>query len=92
MAQEYDKVWKENIEEIILPLAKKMLNIFPEMMEQISTDLQRTLERKPDFLRKVKSADAATSDYILHIEFQSNDNEEMAYRLLEYHALLLRKF
>jgi hypothetical protein len=30
MAQDYDKVFKENMEEIILPLAEKVLNINPE--------------------------------------------------------------
>jgi hypothetical protein len=38
MAQDYDKVFKENIEEIILPLAEKLLNIHPEKLEEIPDD------------------------------------------------------
>lgn len=48
MSQDYDKIFKENIEEIILPLAKKVLNIDPEGLEEIPDDLQHTIERKPD--------------------------------------------
>ncbi len=89
MAQDYDKIFKENIEEIILPLAKKLLNIDPEGLEEIKDDLQYTIERKPDFLKKVIHKDS-TKDYILHIEFQVKDEPEMIYRMLEYYALLLR--
>jgi len=52
--------------------------------------LQTTLERQPDFLRLVQQADGGT--YILHIEFQSNDQAAMIYRMAEYKAILLRKF
>ena len=32
MAQDYDKIFKENIEEIILPLAEQLLNIKVEKL------------------------------------------------------------
>ncbi len=41
MAQEYDKIFKENIEQIALPLAEKLLGIRPEKLEEISLDLQK---------------------------------------------------
>jgi predicted transposase/invertase (TIGR01784 family) len=91
MAQDYDKIFKENIEEIILPLAEKILNIKPEKLEEIPDDLQKTIERKPDFLKKMLYSDKS-KDFILHIEFQKEDNQEMVYRMYEYHALLLRKY
>lgn len=91
MGQDYDKIFKENIEEIILPLAKKVLNIDPEGLEEIPDDLQHTIERKPDFLKKVVHKDSK-KDYILHIEFQVADEPEMVYRMLEYYALLLRDY
>jgi predicted transposase/invertase (TIGR01784 family) len=90
MAQDYDKIFKENIEEIILPLAEKLLGIVPEGLEEVSIDVQRTIERKPDFLKKVVHKDS-TKDYILHIEFQLADEKDMVYRMLEYYAMLLRK-
>lgn len=51
MAQDYDKIFKENIEEIILPLTEKLLNIHPEKSEEIPDDLQRTIERKPEIAK-----------------------------------------
>lgn len=91
MAQDYDKIFKENIEEIALPLAKKLLGINPEKLEEIPDDLQRTIERRPDFLKKVVHKDS-TKDYILHIEFQVVDEPKMMYRMLEYYAMLLRNY
>jgi hypothetical protein len=91
MAQDYDKIFKENIEEIILPLAEKLLNIHPEKLEEIPDDLQRTIERKPDFLKKVLHKDPS-KDYILQIEFQLEDDTEMVYRMSEYFTMLLRKY
>jgi predicted transposase/invertase (TIGR01784 family) len=91
MAQEYDKIFKENIEAIILPLAEKLLAIYPERLEEIPDDLQTTIERRPDFLKKVAHAKSEL-DYILHIEFQTEDEPEMVYRMHEYCAILLRKY
>ncbi len=91
MAQDYDKIFKENIEEIILPLAEKLLGIHPEKLEEIPDDLQTTIERKPDFLKKVTHTDSV-KNYILHIEFQKDDEPKMAYRMHEYCGILLRKY
>ncbi len=91
MAQDYDKIFKENIEEIILPLAEKLLHIRPEKLEEIPDDLQTTIERKPDFLKKVVHQDSS-KNYILQIEFQKDDEPKMAYRMNEYCAILMRKY
>jgi hypothetical protein len=91
MAQDYDKIFKENIEEIILPLTEKLLDIHPEKLEEIPDDLQRTIERKPDFLKKVVHKDNS-KDFILQIEFQLDDDFDMVYRMLEYYSMLLRKY
>ena len=91
MANDYDKIFKENIEELFLPMAGKLLQLYPEKLEEIPDDLQITIERKPDFLKKVVHTDTV-KDYILHIEFQTEDDTEMVYRMIEYNALLLRKY
>lgn len=91
MAQDYDKIFKENIEEIILPLAEKLFDIHPERLEEIPDDLQITIERRPDFLKKVLHTDS-NKDYILQLEFQKEDEPKMVFRMLEYHSLLLRKY
>jgi predicted transposase/invertase (TIGR01784 family) len=91
MANDYDRIFKENIEELILPLAEKVLGIHFPNIEEIGDDLQDTVERKPDFLKLVKHENN-NLDYILHIEFQSTDEERMEYRMLEYYSILLRKY
>ena len=90
MSNEYDKIIRENIEEVILPLADKILGISPVSMEEIPDDLQTTIERKPDFLKKVITESG--EEFILQIEFQANDNTEMVYRMLEYRSIITRKY
>ena len=52
MAQEYDKIFKENIEQVALSLTEKLLGIRPKKLKEISVDLQKTIERKPDLSKK----------------------------------------
>jgi len=59
MAQEYDKIFKENIEPLILSFAKKLLHIDPDSLEEIPSDLQYTIEQKTDFLKKVNQPNPA---------------------------------
>jgi predicted transposase/invertase (TIGR01784 family) len=69
---------------------KKVLGIEPESMLEIPDDLQRTIERYPDFLKIItgKSSDV----FVLHIEYQAADDDEMLERMLEYFSLLYRKY
>ena len=90
MAQEFDKIIKENIEEVFLPLAEKYLGIKIKSSRKISPKLQTTLEREADFLRIVTTDQL--EKFILHIEFQTNDEADMVYRMAEYNAILLRKY
>jgi hypothetical protein len=77
--------------EAILPgLAKKFLDIRARQMEDLPNEIQHTIERKPDLLKKVIDTNGET--FILHIEFQTTDDEEMPYRMLEYFAMLSRRY
>ena len=89
MANEYDKIFKENIEELLPFVVAKLLGIGIDQLEEIPDDVQTTVERKPDFLKKVNDPAGV---YLLHIEFQSKRDYEMPYRMLEYYALLLRQY
>ena len=86
MPNEYDRIIKENIEAVILPLSAKLFGIRPETMEEITVDLHLTLERKPDVTRKITDERARKS--ILHIEFQVGDEAAMVLRMQTYRALL----
>ena len=53
MANHYDKILKENIEEILTPLAEKLLNISLANAKELPDAIQITLEREPDILKMV---------------------------------------
>ncbi len=90
MAQDYDKIFKENIEELLPSMAKVILEIDPFSMEEIPDDLQHTIERRPDFLKKVHPK-AGRESYILHLEFHVKD-EEMVKREFEYYGMLFKEY
>lgn len=90
MSQQYDKILKENIEAVFLPLAEKYLKISIESFRKLPGKIQSTIEREPDFIRIVKTKDQ--QEFILQIEFQTADQKDMIYRMAEYHGLLLKKY
>jgi hypothetical protein len=86
MANHYDKILKENIDEILLPLAEKLLGISFENSEEIPDKIQITIEREPDFLKIIEEK------YILHLEFQTADEKNMVDRMYVYHSFLWSKY
>ena len=90
MAKQYDKIIKENIEQIFLPLAEKYLGIKIIKSEQLPEKIHITEEREPDFTKIVVTDTGET--FILHMEFQTTDDKEMVYRIAEYKAMKMRKF
>lgn len=89
-ASQYDKIFKENIEAVILSIMQNMLDIIPVSLEELPDDIQFTKERKPDVLKKVTDKDGNT--FVLQIEFQVADESEMIYRMGEYYFMLERKY
>ena len=87
---DYDRIFKESIEQLILPLSQKLLGIEIQSVKGLSTTLSLTLERQPDFLKQVTDADGNV--FILHLEFQSDNDKRMAARMLVYVALLYEKY
>ncbi len=90
MAGHYDKILKENIAAIFLPLAEKFLGIHILKSEELKDKVQVTLEKEPDFIRTVETQEGER--FILHIEFQRADEEGMVYRMQEYYSILRRKY
>ncbi len=89
-ANQYDKIFKENIEAVTMALIEKVLGIQVVYSEKLQTDLPRTLERKPDQLLQITDTSGLT--FILHLEFQLADEEAMVERMFEYRAILRRKY
>lgn len=87
----YDKIFKENIESLLFPLALKVLGLpEPEGILEIPDDLQYTIERKPDFLKLITDK-AGEGLYVLHVECQTTDEPDMLPRMLIYRALLYNR-
>ena len=89
-SSQYDKIFKENIEAVISSIMQNILEITAVSMEELPDDIQYTKERKPDVLKKVTDTKGET--FVLQIEFQVANDDEMAYRMLDYKAMLMRKY
>jgi len=89
-SNQYDKIFKENIEAVTLALVEKVLGIAIAHYKKLPLELQRTIERKPDQLLKI--TDTKGDTFLLQLEFQLADEVGMISRMLEYRALLYRKY
>ena len=87
---DFDKIIKENIEALFMPLLDKLLGIRIKTAEDVGEKFQSTIEREPDFLKHVVDMDGA--EFLLQLEFQTNNEQGMVYRMAEYKAILQRKF
>ena len=90
MGNDYDKILKENIAALLLPLTEKYLGIRIKDSRELKDKLQTTIEKEPDFIRVVRTD--TDEEFILHLEFQTQDEEGMVYRMQEYYGLLRRKY
>ena len=86
----YDKIIKENLEVTLPVIIKDLLGLQIIVSEELPDDVQHTKERKPDALKKV--TDSAGNTYVLHVEFQLEDEKEMVYRMAEYKVMLMRRY
>ena len=89
-ANQYDKIFKENIEAVIPSLMQKVLGITALISDELPDDIQHTKERKPDVLKRITDIEGNT--FVLQIEFQVSDEPEMIYRMAEYKVMLLRVY
>lgn len=76
--------------EVLPMLVKDILGINITNREDLPESLQHTRERSPDQLSKITDDHGET--YILHIEWQSKDDPSMDNRMLNYRAMLRKKY
>ncbi len=89
-SSQYDKILKENIEAVISSIMQNVLEITAISMEELPDDIQHTKERKPDTLKKI--TDDKGNTFVLQIEFQVKNDDDMVHRMLDYKAMLFRKY
>src|SRR4051812_20317692 len=86
----YDKILKENMESLLPVIIKDVLQLDISDTEEIPDDLQYTKERKPDVLKIV--TDRNNNTFVLHLEWQTQNEKDMVYRMAEYAVMLQRKY
>ena len=89
---QYDKIIKENILNLIPALLKRVVGLETFRVEDLPIiKLQTTLEREPDFLKLIYDANFKEGR-IMQLEFESGNESYMAMRMLEYCGIIHRKF
>ena len=86
----YDRIFRENIESIFLPIIERHLNIKIKNKEPLPEKLVSTVEREVDTLYRIETV--AGDKFLLHWETQTRNDKNMLYRVGEYHALDLKKY
>lgn len=89
-ANQYDKIFRENIESIFMPLVERSLGIVIAGKKVLPVKIVNTNVREMDSLFRIKTTKG--QEFILHMEVQTKDDKEMIYRVSEYHALCLKKY
>lgn len=85
----FDKILKENIKQMIKPLAEELLQKTIKSIKPLPAKLQTTLELESDDFNLIETMDGKKS--ILHLEFETSLTKDMVYRVGEYHAVKQRK-
>jgi hypothetical protein len=89
-ANQFDKIFRENMEAALPGIMEHVLGLKIARSEELPDDIQHTKERRPDLLKKV--TDTAGNTYILHMEYQAKNDMDMAYRMAEYSIMLQWKY
>lgn len=90
MSQDFDKIFKENIAALLIPLAKKLLGIDIIHSEEMKDKLQTTIEREPDYLSLIETNEG--KKYLLQLEFQTSNDDKMLLRMQEYYSILRKQY
>lgn len=86
----YDKIIKENVHKFSKEFTQEILGLNIVASEELQESLQHTKETIPDQLSKVM--DHTGKSYILHVEWQSDNDPAMDNRMLEYRVMLRRRY
>ncbi|MFN0013921.1 MAG: hypothetical protein ACKVU2_05180 [Saprospiraceae bacterium] len=90
MPNDFDRIFRENLDELLPFIANKLLGLDLSRTEVLADKVQVTLEREVDSFRKVRHDDPSL-DYGVHWEFQSGD-EDMRGRNLFYYGFFYQRY
>ena len=90
--QAYDKIMRENLLELFLPLVPEQLNLTIKKVSPLPDKQPTTVVRETDSFLLIETDSETEPKFILHIEFERTDNPDMIYRMVEYHGIELMKY
>jgi hypothetical protein len=90
--QLYDKIMRENLQELFLPLVAEELNVKIKNVQPLPDKQATTILRETDAFLLITTYSKEKPKFILHLEFESQDTKDMIYRMSEYHGIELRKY
>jgi len=86
----FDQIFKEYAEPIFLPFIERLLGYKIIKKQSLKDKMQTSIERECDFLFEITLENS--DHFILHIEFQSQDDPSMLLRMTEYHGIIFKKY
>ncbi|MEM6272144.1 MAG: hypothetical protein AAF998_22090, partial [Bacteroidota bacterium] len=90
MPNQYDSILRENFSKILLPFIQRRFNFEILTEEDLPENLQKTVNRQMDFVKRITTKQQ--EEFILHVEFQTQNDPKIIFRMNLYHALLLEKY
>ena len=84
----YDKAIKENFEKSLKTIIQNVDGLHIVKSQPLRTKMQHTKERDPDELSKIWLSDG--TEAILHAEVHLKDEDEVNFRLCDYHVMIKR--
>ena len=89
MGKRYDKIFKENLQEIFPQVLSAYTGIAYEEVKVLPVELVKSIEREPDFLYRIRTAQGTQ---ILHVDVQTKYDASMHQRMYLYSSLLFDKY
>ena len=88
--QQFDKIFRENMNNAFNSIGIQLLKLDIASIEELPDSIQHTKERRPDVLKKI--TDSSGASYILHLEYQTTNDREIAFRMADYSIMLQKKY
>lgn len=87
---DFDRILRENIQEIFVHYVEGILGLEIVKSDALPTKLTGTIENEVDHL--VMATSNTGEQFILHFEFQTNNDLKMLRRISRYHGILFHKY
>jgi hypothetical protein len=69
--QDFDKIFKENLNQIMFSLTEKVFGLEVDKLEDINLSIQRTKEKRPDFAKLATCAATKNISFILRFKHRT---------------------